>query len=122
MKLIICGGRDYRLTKYDWRILNGLHLLLKFTEIVSGGCSGVDKDGESWAEANKIPVKQFLPNWDDEGRAAGPIRNQQMADYADACICFPGGRGTLDMKRKAFHKGLKVWQVGLKDVERSDLL
>ena len=41
---------------------------------------------------------------------AGPIRNAQMANYADALIAFWDGSstGTRDMIRKAEEKGLKV--------------
>ncbi len=42
------------------------------------------------------------------GKAAGPIRNQEMADYADALIAFPGQSGTYDTIRRATRKGLVV--------------
>ena len=37
--------------------------------------------------------------WDLYGRAAGPIRNAQMADYADAAIIIWDGKspGSLNM-------------------------
>lgn len=108
MKLVICGGRHYRLNDEDFELLDKLHAEHKITEVVSGACAGADKDGEAWAERNGIPVKQFMPAWDDQGSAAGPIRNQAMADYADACIAFPGGRGTQDMLNKARAKGMRL--------------
>lgn len=69
------------------------------TEVVSGGARGVDQMGEAWARAQGIPVRQFLPDWDTYGRAAGPRRNGEMAAYADALVAIWDGRsrGTLNM-------------------------
>lgn len=40
------------------------------------------------AAVNDLPVKQFPADWKTHGKAAGPIRNKQMAEYADAAIIF----------------------------------
>lgn len=111
MKLIICGGRDYHLTEFDRGVLTGLDLALLITEVVSGGCAGADLDGEAWAKEFDIPVKQFLPDWVGKKKSAGPLRNREMAEYADACIAFPGGGGTADMVKRAEAKGLKVFDL-----------
>lgn len=70
-------------------------------ELVSGDCSSISPDqfGESWAEKRGIAVKRFPADWNKHGKAAGPIRNAQMADYADTCVAFWDGesRGTKDM-------------------------
>lgn len=85
----------------------------EITEIVSGGCRGIDLAGEMFAENYNIPVKRFLPEWENEGKAAGPIRNSQMANYADALILIWDGtsRGSADMKKKAEQKGLKIYEL-----------
>lgn len=80
------------------------------TEVVSG-CSGdIDWAGNFFACTNGIPVKRFPAEWKKYGRAAGPIRNQQMANYADALIAVWDGksRGTADMIERAKRKNLKV--------------
>lgn len=59
--------------------------------VVSGTARGVDQAGERWATDNNIPVAQFPADWDEHGRAAGPIRNERMAQYADSHT----GRGVL---------------------------
>lgn len=117
MKTIICGGRDYHLKARDIGILNDFHFCYNITEVVSGGCAGVDIAGEMWAKDKCIPIKQFIPDWVAKGKSAGPLRNQEMADYADACIAFPGGKGTADMVRRAIKNNLivhdlreKIWQ------------
>lgn len=72
----------------------------KITEVVSG-CApeGADKFGERWAKQNNILVKQFPADWLTHGKAAGMLRNVQMADYADALIAIWDGEsvGTRNM-------------------------
>lgn len=67
MKLIIAGGRDYQLTPSDKAWLDDL--VSSVTEIVSGGATGADREGERWAELHGIPVKRFPADWDKHGRA-----------------------------------------------------
>ncbi len=107
MKLIIAGGRKYRLTENDRSYKLGS--IAGITEVVSGAASGADRDGEQWAKERGIPIKKFPADWDSLGRAAGPIRNGAMAEYADAVALFPGGDGTDDMYRKADKAGLKIF-------------
>lgn len=90
-------------------VLKYIHSLYELTEIVSGGSDGADKEGENFAGLFGIPVKPFKADWEKYGKKAGPIRNQQMADYADACIAFKGDKGTFDMVEKARGKLLVVW-------------
>lgn len=75
--------------------------------IVSGGCRGADAFGESIARELGLKVDTFPADW-SLGKSAGPARNEKMAAYADACILFPGGRGTADMKRRAQAHGLLI--------------
>jgi len=108
LKVIIAGGRDYSLKAEDYQFLDQLRPA--FAEVVSGACpTGVDRAGEVWARSHNIPVKTFPPDWKTHGRAAGPIRNQAMAEYADAVVLFPGGAGTASMAKLAGLKGLRIW-------------
>lgn len=81
------------------------------SEVVSGGATGVDAQGETWAQSQNIPVKRFPADWAKHGKAAGPIRNGQMADYAEALIAIWDGqsRGTKNMIEQARKKGLRVY-------------
>jgi predicted Rossmann fold nucleotide-binding protein DprA/Smf involved in DNA uptake len=81
------------------------------SEVVSGGASGVDAAGEEWARRRGLPVSRFTARWDIHGRAAGPMRNRQMARYADALLAVWDGksRGTLSMISEARAHGLKVF-------------
>jgi len=108
LKMIIAGGRDYRFTDHDRAWLDSLPI----GEVVSGGASGSDAEGEEWARSRGIPIRVFNADWNTYGRAAGPIRNRDMAQYADAVALFPGGRGTASMKREALAAGIRIFEFG----------
>jgi hypothetical protein len=101
MKVIIAGSRgivDYNLVK--GAIEYGIkHLGITPTEVVSGGARGIDRLGERFAKEKGITIKQFIPDWDGEGKKAGILRNKDMGDYADALISIWDGqsRGTKQM-------------------------
>lgn len=105
MKLIVAGGRDYTLTKDDWQLLTQIGP----SEIVSGGAKGADAGGEEYAKYMGLPCKRFPADWKAHGKAAGPLRNRQMAEYADAVALFPGGRGTNSMRDEARRAGIKIF-------------
>lgn len=109
MKVIIAGARDINNYEMVCRAvkLSGFDI----TEVVCGCASGVDSLGKRWAEEHKIPVREFPAAWSQYGRAAGPIRNGQMADYADALIAIPSkfSTGTHDMIKQAQNKRLLVF-------------
>lgn len=109
MKTIIAGTRT--ITEAFLVYMAILDSKFHVTEVVSGGCSGVDTLGEEWARSHDIPVKRFQADWEAHGMAAGPIRNSNMARYADALIAIWDGKsnGTADMIRKAKAHGLKVF-------------
>lgn len=104
MKTIIAGGRDYKVTAEDFKWLDTLGI----TEVVSGGAKGADFGGECYSRSRGLPLRIFPEDWNANGKAAGPIRNAQMADYAEAVALFPGGKGTANMETTARRKGLKI--------------
>lgn len=97
MKVIIAGTRLVRDYKVVVETINRSGF--EITEVVSGCAIGPDTLGEQWARANNIPIKEMPANWNLHGKGAGPIRNRQMADYADAAIIIWDGesRGTRNM-------------------------
>ena len=105
LKVIIAGGRDYELTDLDFSRLDELSI----KEVVGGVAKGADSGGEFWAQSRKVPVKRFLADWKRFGRAAGPKRNQAMAEYADAVVLFPGGKGTASMRKLAEKEGIFIY-------------
>lgn len=107
MKLIVAGGRNYFLSKQDFDNLDQLPITI--TEIVSGCATGADAGGEAYAKKHNLPIKRFPPDWKLYGKAAGPMRNIQMAQYADAVVLFPGGKGTESMRREAEKYCLQIF-------------
>lgn len=109
MKVIIAGGRDFNdAAALNVAIARAEKQGIRITEVVSGRARGADALGETWARAHGIPIKPFPADWNRFGNAAGPRRNTDMADYAEALIALPGGRGTRDMIAKARSRGLLV--------------
>lgn len=82
-------------------------------EIVSGGARGVDLAGESLALETHVPVKRFPAEWDKHGKGAGPIRNKQMAEYADALLLIWDGksRGSANMKSEMQRLKKPIYEV-----------
>ena len=90
----------------------------EITMIISGGAKGVDRLGERFAIENSIPFQRFLPDWSKYGKAAGPVRNAEMAKNADALIAIWNGssKGTKNMIKTASKYGLKTYVYQLKDI------
>jgi hypothetical protein len=109
MKVIIAGGR----TITDYSLVLSALAESEFipTEIVSGMAPGVDTLAIQYARENNLPLAEFHADWNKHRRAAGPIRNRQMAEYGDALIAIWDGesRGTKNMIEEATKKGLKVY-------------
>lgn len=99
MKVIIAGSRHMPKTDFYQLILGIINSGFNITEEVCGKAKGADTWGWLWAKSAGIPTKEFPAEWDKYGKAAGPIRNKQMADYADALIVFiyQNSRGSKNM-------------------------
>jgi hypothetical protein len=114
MKVIIAGSRigfsSLQVYNFiEWFVVPEIEI----TEVVSGKASGVDKFGELWAEVHNIPVKPFPADWKSYGNAAGPIRNEEMAKYADGLIAFckTKSKGTTNMIKQAERYNLRIFKV-----------
>ena len=115
-RIIVAGGRDF----VDYALLSQTlnSVLEKYTDsetiIVTGCCRGADALGERYAKEHGIPVKRFPADWLQYGKAAGPIRNRDMAEYASegegVLVAFWDGksRGTASMIRLAEKYGLLI--------------
>lgn len=112
-KLIVAGSRDFNgyeiLCDHCDRLLSQKHLTHNII-IVSGAARGADRLGERYASERGYQVERFPADWQHEGKAAGFIRNCQMADVADALIAFWDGssRGTANMIELARKRELQV--------------
>jgi len=112
MKVIIAGTRykDYEnkipFDDYDLVVQSVSRSGFEIDEVVCGMAIGVDKLGERWARTNGIKIKEMPANWNAHGKAAGPIRNREMATYADAAIIIWDGtsNGSRNMINEMIRK------------------
>lgn len=111
-KVIVAGCRDFA----DYELLKekcDFYLQNKKPEnivIVSGHASGADALGERYAQERGYETEIYPTDWKTHGRAAGPIRNAQMAAVADALIALWDGKnhGIKNMIETARKHNLQV--------------
>jgi len=109
MRTIIAGSRDITDPTIVARAVKASGF--EVSTVICGGAEGVDTLGEAWAKGLGLPVEYFLAKWQTHGKKAGPMRNQLMAQSAEALVAIPrqGSKGTWDMVRRAKLEGLKVY-------------
>jgi hypothetical protein len=127
MRVLVCGGRDFTDQEFVIRTLDRLSLKwpktppdeygnwLPAVTIIAGEAQGVDVHAAAWAMVNHTNYRGFAADWAKHGKAAGPIRNQQMIQEGrpDLVVAFPGGRGTADMVARAKKAGIEVMEIAL---------
>ena len=116
-KVIIAGGRyfnDYALLCEKCDSILSQKRQSHSVVIVSGTARGADTLGERYAQERGYAVERFPADWEHAGKAAGFIRNAQMASVADALIAFWDGqsKGTANMIGIARKRNLLVRVVG----------
>jgi hypothetical protein len=117
VKVIICGDRHW--DKYDSILDVVKRLKAKYDEVtvIQGECEGADLLAKKAAIACGIPVKGYPAEWKKYGKAAGPLRNQQMIDSEkpDMIIAFHANiersKGTRDMVRRARKHGIETYNI-----------
>lgn len=124
-RVIIAGGRDFD----DYYLVedNVMEWILDtylsdhyedgkcIIEFISGKAKGADALGEKFAKKHNYKITFFPADWNTYGKAAGPIRNRQMAEYtaqANVGVLFAfwdgKSRGTKNMIDTAKKLGLDV--------------
>lgn len=119
MKVLICGGRDFNNFAHVKKVMDEIHSKTPVELVISGKARGADALGEQWAISKNIPIDPYPANWNDHGKAAGPIRNQQMLDEGkpDLVVAFPGGNGTRDMINRSKRANVRVFEVQREDLQ-----
>lgn len=111
-KLIIAGGRDF--CDYEKLKIAAAATVYNINAVrvtvISGTALGADRLGEVFAKELNLPLMRFPADWSSNGKAAGYIRNRQMAEVADGLLAFWDGKskGTKHMIDIATKKGLDV--------------
>lgn len=111
MRVLVCGGRDYRDRDKVFAVLD--ELLPKMSWLMCGGAPGADTIAWDWGWSRNFHCQRYLADWKTHGPKAGPIRNQQMLTEGEpsVVIAFRGGRGTADMIRRARAAGVEVREI-----------
>ena len=79
--------------------------------IVHKNSGGADRTAEKYAVDFSIRSERHVANWRKYGKAAGPLRNQEMVDAgADICLAFldPLSVGTKDCLQRAAVAGIPI--------------
>jgi len=101
-KLIIAGGRNFT----DGALLERVLIAMADTEyadkaisIVSGMARGADALGYAFAKSHDIVCYEFPADWNQYGKRAGFMRNEDMGRFSDGLLAFWDGqsRGTTHM-------------------------
>lgn len=110
MRVLVCGSRDW--TDYEAIRREIMTLPASLNLVIHGNAVGADRAAGRAASLSGIEVASYPADWKKYGRAAGPIRNQQMLDEGrpDLVLAFwkNKSRGTEDMIRRARKAGIEV--------------
>lgn len=110
-RVIVAGGREFK----DYQLLEKtlddfLQDRKEPTRILCGMAHGADELGLLYAHWHNYELEKHPAKWDIHGKRAGFIRNEEMANNADALIAFWDGKshGTKDMIKRAKKHGLDI--------------
>lgn len=113
-RILVTGGRSYDNQAMLFGALDMQAELSAIAYIIQGGADGADRLARLWCHSRMFRYDNYPADWNKHGKAAGPIRNQQMIDEGQPTMvfAFPGGRGTADMVRRAKAAGIPVHHFG----------
>jgi predicted Rossmann fold nucleotide-binding protein DprA/Smf involved in DNA uptake len=74
MKLAVVGSRTFNNYEFFKDKLDQLSV----AKIISGGARGADQLAERYAKEKGISFEIYSAKWKQYGRAAGPIRNEEI--------------------------------------------
>lgn len=106
MKVLVCGGRDFKDYSKLELVLDGI----RPTEIIHGAARGADSLAGDYARSNGVLCREFPADWETYGRRAGYVRNTKMLEEGkpNLVVAFPGGKGTAMMVKIAKEAGVEV--------------
>ncbi len=115
-KVRICGSRHF----YDYEMLKEkclFYLQDKLPDVIiySGGGNGADKLGERFAREMGLKLIIYAPDWEQDGKSAGPKNNKKIVKEVDAALCFwdgssRGTKHTIDFCRQ-YNKPCRVVRI-----------
>ena len=102
-RILVCGDRNWT----DFEMVSDVIAGMSPQLVIEGGAKGADTCAREAAQMHKIPYLEFRAKWEEYGKGAGPIRNQQMITEGkpDLVIAFHDeidkSKGTKDMIKRA---------------------
>jgi hypothetical protein len=109
MKVLVTGDREWTDRARLEGVLDGYPVKV----VVEGCARGADRMAEEWATSRGVTIDHHPADWARLHRAAGPIRNREMAlTKPDLVIAFhydlTRSKGTADMVARARRSGIPV--------------
>lgn len=103
LNIVICGSRSITDEEKVFKIIDSVLQDLKIGTIITGGSKGVDEIAKAWAEKKGLPHQEMNADWETFGKAAGPIRNKEMAIRGNATLAIVDDKsvGTWNMIENA---------------------
>lgn len=109
-RVLVTGGRDYTDRGRVFKDLSRIHEKHRDMVLISGMANGADQLAFDYACMFDVDYEGYAAKWRDDGKAAGPLRNQRMIETKpDLVVAFPGGKGTEDCVERAKKAGLSLW-------------
>jgi hypothetical protein len=119
LALLICGDRKWEKRAPIQREVAKLMDEYTIVTVIHGACKGADTIGGEVSETLRLPVEEFPADWEQYGKAAGPIRNSFMLKRllkvpADKKLvlafhpCLRFSKGTVNMVRMSRNAGVEV--------------
>lgn len=112
MKILVCGPHTSddpaTLKEMVFATLWNIHSkLYPIDSVIEGEAKMVDTFAREWAESECVEVLECPADWENHGRAAGPIRNKEMLSYSPNLVVAISDvpilqtRGTRNMLHQA---------------------
>lgn len=126
MRVLCCGSRDFadlHMIETELALVAEHSAPDPLLVVIEGGAKGADSIARGWAARCRarysaqrtvhVQALTFSADWERYGKAAGPVRNQQMIDDGapELVIAFVNkaledSRGTWDMVQRAQAAGI----------------
>lgn len=110
MKVLVTGDREWT----DEAAIERAFDRFQPTELIEGGCRGLDLLARKVAERRGIPVTEVPAQWDRHGKGAGPIRNGEMLNLKPDVVLafhnnFKNSKGTKNCVDQALKRNVEAW-------------
>ena len=99
VRLLITGGRSFNDKDTIRKWIKNVEATIGPIEVIIHGANprGADKLADELADELGIPKLRFPADWDEHGKAAGPIRNQRMIDEGRPTVIDMIKNGQIQM-------------------------